>query len=273
MYEPILYTDAPNSGAYPLGLCAAGYHVVALVDGGTDVSAFGRGTYDFRHATLLFLAPGRAEVFAAAACCAVERTLAFDPVRFRCTGLDRTVGEYAFFRYLPAEMLHLAACETRIVTDCMEDIRRETLRREDLFSCRVQAQQIGLLLDHCARMYERQFITRELAARPLLTRYETFVTRWIESGRLGTDGEPSDELCSAETGLSPAYLGSLLRFEKGYGHAEYVQFLRLETARRLLDKAGRPAAEVARLLGFPSERCFRLFYRKVTGCPLPTAKC
>lgn len=273
MYEPIIYTDGRNSCEYPLGLCAAGYHVVALVGEGTDTSAFGRCSHDFQDATLLFLAPGRAEVFAAAIRCPVRRALAFDPACFRCTGLDRTVGEYAFFRYRPAEMLHLAACEKRIVADCMEDIRREIMRKEDLFSCRVQAQQIRLLLDHCTRMYERQFITREQANRPQLARYEAFVTRWIESGRLCTDGEPSKELCAAETGLSPAYLGSLLQFEKGYDHPECVQILRIETAKRLLDTAGMPVCEVARLLGFPSERCFSRFFKKVTGCLPPTGKC
>lgn len=193
--------------------------------------------------------------------------LAFDPARFRCTALDRAVGEYAFFDYLPREMLHLAACEERIVARCMEDIAREAAFRKDYYSCRLLSQQIRLLLDHCVRMYERQFVTREEDNRRRLAAYGAFVKCWIESGRLQTDGTPSETLCAARAGISPAYLRSLLQFETGCGHARYVEARRIETAKRLLRKADSPVAEIAARLGFPSEGCFSRFFRKITGTP------
>lgn len=267
MHEAIIHKERMDSCEYPLGLCAAGYHVVVLLDAQAAPAAFGRCRYDFQEGTLLFPAPGRSELFAAAARCPAERMVAFDPAQFRCTGLDRAMDDYAFFDYLPSEMLHVAACERRIVVACMQDIARESACREDFCSCRLLSQQLRLLLDHCTRMYERQFVTREPFHRPLLARYEAFVTRWIESGRMQSEGAPSAALCAAQAGLSEAYLGSLLQFETGYTHAAFVEQRRLETAKRLLGAADRPVGEIAAQLGFASEACFCRYFRKITGLP------
>lgn len=192
--------------------------------------------------------------------------LAFDPARFSCTALGRTLGEYTFFRYYPSEMLHLSVRERSVVIGCMEDIHREAERKEDHFSRRVLSGLITLLLDHCVRFYERQFITRSLTCRSQLAAYEVLLTRWIESGKLRAEGLPSEPFCADSLALSPDYFRSLLQFETGKTHTEYMQAKRVETARQLLSDADSPVSEIASLLGFPSEQCFNRFFKKVTGC-------
>lgn len=262
----VYVSDSAETAA---GFCAAGYDAVLLLGGEADASVFGRRCCDFQDGTLLFLTPQSA--LAAAPLIAsrpVCRLLAFDPARFRCTACGCALGEYAFFHYDPCEMLHLSAGERRIAVGCMADIRRESDRKADTFSCRVLARQIGLLLDHCTRFYERQFITRSLVGRSLLARYESFLARWIGEGNLRTQGLPPEPACAADLGLSTAYFRSLLQFETGLTPTEYVQRKRIETARLLLSEAGLPVCEIASLLGFPSEQCFSRFLKKVTGLSL-----
>lgn len=267
MNSPIVYVPDPSESAGSVvGLCAAGYYAVLLLGCGTDAAAFGRRCCDFQDGTLLFFAPQSAGIFASvAASCPIERMVAFDPVRFGCTSLGCVVGDYPFFGYYPAEMLHLSASERRTVCCCLEDIRREACLQEDSFSCRVLAHRIGLLLDHCIRFYERQFITRSLFNESLLLRYDRLVIQWIESGKLRTEGFPSESFCAGNLELSSAYFRSLLHFETGNSHAEYMQAKRIETAGRLLSAGDQPVDEIASLLGFASAVCFSRFFKKVTG--------
>lgn len=267
MDEPVIFLSN-REGSLPEAatLCKAGYYSLLLADH-YPAPVLGRLGCDFQDSTLLFISPESAGMFASTTCtCPRGTTVAFDPDYLTFTEQTSLMSNYPFFRYYPSEMLHLSASERRVILRCMENIHGEITRREDSLTRRVLSRQVGLLLDQCVRFYERQFITRCDICSRLVSRYATFVTRWIEDGKLPTHGAPSLSGCAELLGLSPAYFVNLLQFGTGKSHEEYVQGMRIEIAKRLVSKECKRPYEIAALLGFPSEKCFSRFFQKFAGC-------
>ena len=76
--------------------------------------------------------------------------------------LEKTIEEYTFFSYAPKEALHIYQKERRILSSCVDDIRRELHHGTDSYKRTILTRHIIRLLDYATRFYERQFIVREL---------------------------------------------------------------------------------------------------------------
>lgn len=81
------------------------------------------------------------------------------------------------------EALHLSERERNLFLDCLEKIQNELKHAIDRLSKRLLAINIELLLDYCLRFYERQFITREPVNHDVLTRFETLLDDYFQSGK------------------------------------------------------------------------------------------
>ena len=147
------------------------------------------------------------------------------------------------------------------------EIQEELERAIDKHSKSIIASTIELLLNHCQRFYDRQFITRENKNKLLLARLDRMFDEYLDSGRLSAGGLPVLAQCAAALNLSAAYFSDLLKFETGKSLEEYFEFRRLDTARRLLSEGMHTPAAVARLLGYPNVQCFSLIFKRVVGVP------
>ena len=242
------------------------YAVLLIEDCPGGCVCCGRRYYDYGNATMVFLAPGGVfRLSAEGAFPAKGWLLAFRPEllspSFACRMLD-----YSFFHYRKEEALHLSQRETGIITCCLEHIDAELHHPIDGHTATILSRQIELMLDYCARYYERQFITRENKNRVLMERLRTLVDEGLSTGLCGSVVvAPRPEPLAGSLALSPAYLLDLLKFETGQTLAQYVSLRRLEQAKRLLQEAGASPAAVARRLGYPSTQFFSALFKKVTG--------
>jgi AraC-like DNA-binding protein len=76
--------------------------------------------------------------------------------------------------------------------------------------------------------------------------------------------------CADALDLTPAYLSGLFSRRVGLTFKTYVTDLRLEKARLLLSDPAGNISRIANALGYASENCFRLAFKKATGLS-PTA--
>lgn len=243
------------------------FYAVLLIENCPDGCACcGRNYYDYSYATMVFLTPG--EIFRMSGKDTLPgkgHLLAFHPDLLFSTFLRNSIGNYTFFSYRKEEALHLSQRETAKVLCCLENIGEELHHAIDTHSSTILSRHIELLLDYCARFYERQFITRENKNKAILKKTEEMLDAYIVSGRQQGGSFPAPERFAGELNLSAAYFNDLLKFETGRTLAEYFQSRRLDIAKRMLLDDGCTPASVASRLGFASVQNFSLLFRKITG--------
>lgn len=243
------------------------FYVVFLKDEKNCELVYGRQRYDYQKGSVVCLAPGQV--------IGVEDTgetfqpqgwaLCFDPELIRGTSLGRNIREYSYFSYKVNEALHLSERERKLFIDCLEKIRNELEHTIDRLSKRLIATNIELLLDYCLRFYERQFITREPVNHDVLTRFETLLDDYFQSGKAQQNGLPTVKYCAGELCLSPNYFGDLIKKETGKSAQEYIQFKVMDIAKERILNPEKSISQIAYELGFQYPQHFTRLFKKVVG--------
>ncbi len=231
---------------------------------------YGKEYYDYQEGTLVFMSPG--QIFT------VENdgelyqpkghALVFHPDLLLGTSLNATMHEYSFFGYQLNEALHVSRRERQIVLDSLGAIKYELERAIDKHSRRLIVSNIELLLDHCLRFYDRQFLTRETVHKGVLSRFEELLGSYFMSDKPKTVGLPTVAYCAGELNLSPKYFGDLIKKETGQSALEYIQFKVIEVAKEKIFDGSKTINEVAYELGFKYPQHFsRVFKQRVGQTP------
>lgn len=243
------------------------FYTVYLKDEKNCELIYGRQRYDYQKGSVVCLAPGQV--------IGIEDTgeefqpkgwaLCFDPELIYGTSLGRCIKDYSFFSYEVNEALHLSEKERALFVDCLEKIRQELEHSIDRLSKRLIATNIQLLLDHCLRFYERQFITREPMNRDILTRFESLLDDYFSSGKPLNQGLPTVKYCADELCLSPGYFGDLIKKETGRSAQSYIHSKVMDVAKdRLLDTS-KSISEISYELGFQYPQHFTRLFKKTVG--------
>ncbi|WP_300693121.1 helix-turn-helix domain-containing protein [uncultured Bacteroides sp.] len=228
---------------------------------------YGRQYYDYQEGTVVCIAPGQVigiedngEVFQPKGW-----ALCFHPDLIRGTSLGSHIKEYTYFSYEVNEALHLSLKEREIFIDCLHKISHELRHAIDRLSRRLISTNIELLLDYCLRFYEQQFITREHVNNDILTRFESLLDNYFESGKAKHEGLPTVKLCASELCLSANYFGDLIKKETGKTAQEHIQFKLIDIAKERVLNPKYSIAQVAYELGFQYPQHFTRLFKKVTG--------
>lgn len=260
---PELYVgDAAEYRAVLPYLHRSGYYCLILTDSFAGTWArYGRLHCDYCEGTLIGYRPDTVCMEIPASCL---WTVAFHPDLFKGKILEKGIEEYTFFSYAPGEALHVSLKEKRILSACVDDIRRELHRGADAYKRTILGRYIISLLDYTTRFYERQFIVRELDNERLIRQYKELVRQYIVAGRLAQ--EPLTSACCAELlHLSETYFNDLLALQLGHTHTCYVRLQCIERAKEKLRTSGESLSQIVHELGFPSVRYFSFLFKKIMG--------
>lgn len=189
----------------------------------------------------------------------------FHPDLFGGTSLDRHMKEYTFFSYESNEALHISERERQIVVNCFHEIKEELEHAIDKHSKQIIAANIEVLLNHCVRFYDRQFVRREIVNHDLLSRFENLLNNYFDSEKPQQFGLPSVAWCSGELDLSANYFGDLINKETGKSVQEYIQLVIIGRAKKTLTEGNRSVSEIAYILGFKYPRHLSRLFKKVAG--------
>lgn len=228
---------------------------------------YGRRYYDYHKGSVICLAPGQVigvedngEVFQPKGW-----ALLFHPDLIAGTPLNRMMKEYTFFSYESNEALHLSEREREVFLDTLLKIHDEMEHSIDRFSKRLIATNIELLLDHCLRFYERQFITRHEANSDIIVRFETLLNTYFEDGNAAENGIPSVKYCASELCLSPNYFGDLVKKETGRTPQETIHNKVIDIAKGMIADENMTISQIAYELGFQYPHRLSRMFKNVTG--------
>ena len=146
---PVLYIDdTANPHAILSFLCQSGYYCLILTDFLAEFETkCGRVYCDYCDGTLISYRPDTVCVEIPAPCLWM---VAFHPDLFKGKMLEKTIEEYTFFSYALKEALHVSLKEKRILSSCVDDIRREFHHGADSYKRTILIRHITRLLDYTA---------------------------------------------------------------------------------------------------------------------------
>lgn len=246
-----------------------GVYALFLKDTKCGDILYGKQVYDYQEGTIVSFAPGQVvETKMDSNKKPMAKGLLFHPDIIKGTSLGQEIKSYSFFSYSSAEALHLSEDEKKIIIDCLDNIETELRHPVDKLSKRLIARNIQLLLDYCMRFYERQFITRSVANRDILARFESLLDEYFVSDRQLDEGLPTVKYFADKVCLSSNYFGDLIKKETGKTAQEYVQSKIIDIAKEKILGTEKNVSQIAYELGFQYPQHFnRLFKRNVGYTP------
>ena len=228
---------------------------------------YGRHHYDFEEGVLAFHGPN--QVFYAKSEKEFDKEsgfmLFFHPDLIRTTPLGENIEDYTFFTYDVHEALHLSDQEKQTIKDVIDKIRDEYNERIDNHSNRVIVSSLELLLNYCSRFYERQFNTRTVQNKSIVTKVESILRDYYKSGQLAAYGPPSLHSIAEKVNLSHNYLSDLLKKETGRSAKDHINDFLVEKAKNLLLSTEESVSEIAYDLGFNYPHYFSRLFKAKTG--------
>lgn len=243
-----------------------GFYAIFLKDAKCGNMTYGCSTYDYEEGTLIFIAPGQVYgVESEVKQKGVGQALLFHPDLIHGTALGRNIKDYTFFSYEVNEALHLSTRERAIVNDCFDKIQYELEHAIDQHSKTLIVSYVELFLNYCKRFYDRQFITRNLANKGVLSRFEKVLNDYFLSDKLLEQGPPTVRYCADTLCLSPNYLGDLLKKETGKSAQEHIQYQLIEIAKEKIFDSSKSISDIAYELGFKYPQHFTRMFKKNTG--------
>ena len=227
---------------------------------------YGKQTYDYQEGTITSFAPGQvAEIEMAEGVKPKAYGILFHPDLIKGTPLGSEIKRYSFFSYKSNEALHISDDEKKTIMDCLSKIQMELEHAIDRLSKRLIAGNIQLLLDYCLRFYERQFNTRAVVNKDILSRFESLLDDYFYNGRARTDGLPTVKYFADKVFLSPNYFGDLIKKETGKTAQEYIQTRLIDAAKEMIAGSDKTISQIAYELGFQYSQHFNRLFKKNVG--------
>lgn len=229
---------------------------------------YGREYYDFQEGTLICIAPNQIitlEKEEENNKDAIGWGVFFHPDLLRGTALGARMKDFTFFSYEMNEALHLSDKEKENLAELVAKIESELNENIDQHSQVLLVNTLELLLNYCARYYDRQFITRKNSNSTILSKFEQILTQYFETGNLKENGLPSVKYCADKIFLSPNYLSDLLKKETGKNAQELIHYQLIELAKNTLLSTDLPVNQIAYELGFEYPQYFSKFFKNKTG--------
>ncbi len=228
---------------------------------------YGRKQLDFQEGSLFFSFPDQVgelqnPVFEE---CSYNWGLFFHSDLILGTPLASKIVEYNFFKYSTNEALHLSENEKKSLTEIIKTIQTELNLPIDKHTKNVFVSSIELLLNHCNRYYDRQFITRENQNKTVVGAITNFLSSYFTASDLEVKGLPTVLQCAEQVNLSPNYLSDLLRKETGKTTQEHIHYFVLEIAKDRLLGSDKSVKEIAHSLGFEYSQYFSSLFKKKMG--------
>ena len=119
----------------------------------------------------------------------------------------------------------------------------------DKHTCSIITANIEVLLNHCLRFYDRQFVTRQLVNKDVLSRFEDLMIDYFDSDKPQQIGLPTVNWCAEKLHFSSNYFGDLVKKETGKSAIEYIHFMVINKVKDLLLGSDKTVSEIAYEVG------------------------
>ena len=231
---------------------------------------YGQTNYDFDEGVMSFFAPRQVSIIEPGDVLPSSGwLLVIHPDFLQTYTISQKIKGYGFFDYTMNEALIMSEDEEAAIDAIFGQIEREYQLPIDNFSQDVLIANVDLLLTHCNRYYNRQFITRKPASQPLLDKVDKLLTDYLEAHEGAENGLPTASFIASQLNLSPKYVSDLLRQHTGRSIQQHIHDKVIEKAKEQLATTTLSVSEIAYALGFDYPQSFnKLFKNKTQTSPL-----
>lgn len=226
---------------------------------------YGPGTYDFRDGGLAFVGPNQIVELSDDLEEHEGYALYFHPDLFFKHPLASRIHGYGFFSYSVQEALFLSEKEKYVIQSLFESISTELKAQTDNFSLNVLVSQIELLLHHCNRFYNRQFLTRNVMHHDLIDQMNAFLMERFERKDALVSGLPTPQEIAERLKVSQRYLSDMLKSLTGMTAQQHIHLKMIEKAKEMFGSDSLTTADVAYALGFEHPQSFNKLFKHKTG--------
>ncbi len=241
------------------------FYTITLKDGRNCELRYGRKHYDFSEGSMSFTAPGQSIAVEVAEDLTEGWMLLFHSDLIRNSIVSQRMPEYTFFSYKINEALHLSDREKHIITSVVMNIQEEYEQTDDSYSHELIITYIEMLLGYAKRFYGRQFITRKMVCKDVMSLLDSFLEQYYKAGKYESEGIPSVKLIAKELGYSSNYFGDLMKKETGANAKDHIHRFTIEKAKDMLLGTNAPISEISFRLGFEYAANFSKFFKKKVG--------
>jgi AraC-like DNA-binding protein len=257
------YLPCPRESSPPITNDCYSISFKKYVDGNLN---YGRTKYDFTNGALIFISPRQVLQW--------DESVVFEQKGFsvifhedflKGTQLAQRIKKYSFFSYSVNEALHLSPKEERQMASIVENIETEYQNNQDKYSKDIIIAQLDTLLKYANRFYERQFLNRKELSNNLLERFNYYLDKCFESGKLQDKGIPKIEELAKELSVSQRYLSDTLKKETGKTTIDHLHLYLIEEAKNILLQPNKTVSQVAYELGFEYPAYFSRVFKKKEG--------
>ncbi|MBD0405306.1 AraC family transcriptional regulator [Flammeovirga sp. EKP202] len=242
------------------------FYMISLKDRSCGVE-YGRNSFDFDEGLMVFSSPGQVYMPTKP----LKKgdiqgwMLYFHQDLIRNTHLGKIISDFTFFNYDIVEALHLSEDEERTINGTVQNIESEYSQRIDNHSQRVIVSNLELLLTYCYRFYERQFNTRSIQCKGVISQFEKEIKKYFKTERHLDSGLPSVEHFANIANLSQHYFSDLIKKETGRKPKDHINQFVIEEAKNLLVGTEQSVSEIAYDLGFRYPHYFTRLFKSKTG--------
>lgn len=241
------------------------FYIIAFKKFKSGEIRYGKTRYDHQSGSMYFLKPQQVIQMKDIALDGEGFEIWFHEDYLSGHPLYSEIKKYSYFNYELNEALHTSPKEEQIIWELFEKIEIEYNHNQDEFSRGIILGHIESILRYSQRFYKRQFMNRNILSGTTVTKFNTILSAYFESGRQEKKGLPTVAMFAAELHLSPRYLSDLLKQETGKTAMDLIQLRLISEAKNLLNKGEHTVAEIAYLLGFENPPYFSRLFRKETG--------
>ncbi|WAC14851.1 helix-turn-helix domain-containing protein [Dyadobacter pollutisoli] len=241
------------------------FYKVAFKTSFVGKAKYGPGTYDFKEGGLAFVGPNQMVELSADEEQHEGYALFFHPDLLFRYPLAKSIHQYGFFSYRVSEALFLSEKEKQIIGFLFESIDIELKNNIDSFSQSVLVSQIELLLNHCNRFYNRQFLTRNVVHHDVIDQVNAYLTDRFKKEQALISGLPTTQEIADQLELSQRYLSDMLKSLTGQTTQQHIHLWIIEKSKEMLGSNALTTAEVAYNLGFEHPQSFNKLFKQKTG--------
>lgn len=250
-----------------LGTKRFGFYCVLLKEHYNGTLNYGRGKYNYQAGTILFISPGQSigVNIEAGPKNPQGYLLMFHPDFIIDTTLRQKMNDFFFFSYDSNEALITTEEERQTLRYIFDCIRRELMSGSDAYTKAIVASSIETLLCYCLRFYDRQFASRRIDKKNILSRLDAILEDYYAKDKGIEEGIPSVRFCASCLHISPNYFGDLIKKEAGKSAQEYIHAFIVDKAKIHLLSTTMSISEVAYHLGFKYPHHFSRLFKKISG--------
>ncbi|TLV01624.1 helix-turn-helix transcriptional regulator [Dyadobacter luticola] len=241
------------------------FYKIAFKSKFSGKAKYGPGSYDFRDGGLAFVGPNQIVELSDDLEEHEGYALFFHPDLLYKHPLAARMHRYGFFSYSVTEALFLSEKEKKVIRSVFEAIATELETSIDHFSQDVLVSQLALLLHHCDRFYNRQFLTRNVAHHDLIDRMHVYLNERFDQKQALVSGLPTPQEVAEQLKVSQRYLSDMLKSLTGKTTQQHIHLKMVEKAKEMLGSDLLTTADIAYTLGFEHPQSFNKLFKQKTG--------